>query len=92
TPPNGRVSVELAHEGVEVVVRVRDTGPGIPVDELDRVFERFFKGDRARTSSGSGLGLAIVKHLVQLHGGRVWAESPPGGGAVVGFALPLQQP
>lgn len=88
TPEGGRVRVELAHEDGSVVVRVHDTGPGIPSDEIDRVFERFFKGDRARSSAGSGLGLAIVKHLVQLHGGRVWAENAPEGGAVVGFALP----
>ena len=88
TPEGGRVRVELAHEDGSVVVRVHDTGPGIPSDEIDRVFERFFKGDRARSSAGSGLGLAIVKHLVQLHGGRVWAANAPGGGAVVGFALP----
>ncbi len=88
TPAGGRIQVELAQVGNEVLVRVRDTGPGIPSDEIDRIFERFFKGDRARSSAGSGLGLAIVKHLVQLHGGRVWAESPPEGGAVVGFALP----
>lgn len=89
TPEQGRVTVELATEGEMAVVRVRDTGPGIPAEELERVFERFFKGDRARHSAGSGLGLAIVKHLVQLHAGRVWAESPPEGGAVVGFTLPL---
>ncbi|MCS7295241.1 MAG: ATP-binding protein, partial [Dehalococcoidia bacterium] len=88
TPEGGRVRVELVHEDGSVVVRVHDTGPGIPSDEIDRVFERFFKGDRARSSAGSGLGLAIVKHLVQLHGGRVWAENAPEGGAVVGFALP----
>ncbi len=91
TPEGGRITVELSHQADELVVRVQDTGPGIPSEELDRIFERFFKGDRARTSSGSGLGLAIVKHLVQLHGGRVWAESPPGGGAVVSFTLPLQR-
>jgi len=91
TPPGGRVRVELARQEGAVAVRVRDTGPGIPSDEIDRVFERFFKGDRARSSAGSGLGLAIVKHLVQLHGGRVWAENAPEGGAVVGFALPLAE-
>lgn len=92
TPEGGRITVELSRQENELVICVRDTGPGIPIEELDRIFERFFKGDRARTSAGSGLGLAIVKHLVQLHGGRVWAESPPGGGAVVGFTLPLNTP
>ncbi|MDW8058828.1 MAG: ATP-binding protein [Thermomicrobium sp.] len=91
TPEGGNVCVEVAHGEGELIVRVRDSGPGIPADEIDRVFERFFKGDRARSSSGSGLGLAIVKHLVQLHGGRVWAENAPGGGAIVGFSLPLAE-
>jgi len=91
TPAGGTITVEVTAEAREAIVRVRDTGPGIPADELDRVFERFFKGDRARSGGGSGLGLAIVKHLVQSHGGRVWAESPPGGGAIVGFALPLER-
>lgn len=91
TPPGGRVTVEIAADDERAIVRVRDTGPGIPADELDRVFERFFKGDRARTTTGSGLGLAIVKHLVQLHGGTVWAESPPGSGAIVGFTLPRER-
>ncbi|MCX2727132.1 ATP-binding protein [Thermomicrobium sp. 4228-Ro] len=89
TPEDGCVRLELARDENAVHVRVRDTGPGIPSEEIDRVFERFFKGDRARSSSGSGLGLAIAKHLVQLHGGRVWAENAPEGGAVVGFTLPL---
>jgi len=89
TPEGGSVRLELTRDDDAVRVCVRDTGPGIPSDEIDRVFERFYKGDRARSSAGSGLGLAIVKHLVQLHGGRVWAENAPEGGAVVGFSLPL---
>jgi two-component system phosphate regulon sensor histidine kinase PhoR len=89
TPPGGRITVHAEATSDGVRVAVSDTGPGIPSDDLDRVFERFYKGDRSRSAMGSGLGLAIVKHLVQLHGGTVWAESPPRAGATVGFAIPL---
>jgi signal transduction histidine kinase len=68
---------------------VSDTGIGIHEEDLERVFERFYKADRSRTSPGTGLGLAIVRHVVQLHGGRVWAESRPGAGATFTFTLPV---
>ncbi|MCA1717867.1 MAG: HAMP domain-containing protein [Actinobacteria bacterium] len=69
---------------------VRDTGPGIPEEHLPNVFERFYRVDRARTrtNGGSGIGLAVVKQLVEAHGGRVWATSPPGEGTTFGFVLP----
>jgi two-component system phosphate regulon sensor histidine kinase PhoR len=85
-----------------LAVHVADTGIGIDEDDLPRVFERFFKVDRARTremdeaafpearaAAGTGLGLAIARHLVELHGGRVWAESRVGRGSVFSFSLPL---
>jgi two-component system, OmpR family, phosphate regulon sensor histidine kinase PhoR len=70
---------------------VEDDGPGIPAEALDRVFERFYRVDRARTrdAGGTGLGLAIVKHIVQAHGGEVWAESETGKGSKFFFTLPL---
>ena len=73
-----------------VEVFVRDDGPGIPPEALDRVFERFFRVDKARSreQGGTGLGLAIVKHIVQSHGGRVWAKSELGQGATFYFTLP----
>jgi len=69
---------------------VRDDGPGIPPEAQERVFERFYRVDKARTRDrgGTGLGLAIVKHIVQAHGGRVWVESRPGLGAAFYFTLP----
>jgi len=66
---------------------MRDTGPGIPSEHLDRIFERFYKADPARTGSGSGLGLAIAKHIVEGHGGRIWGESQLGEGATFFFTL-----
>jgi two-component system phosphate regulon sensor histidine kinase PhoR len=73
----------------ELVVSVADSGIGVPPDDLERIFERFYKTDRSRSSGGSGLGLAIAKHLVQAHGGRIWAESGGAHGTTFSFTLPL---
>ena len=89
THPGGSVVVGGAAGDDEVTIWVRDTGVGIPADELPRVFERFYKVDKARSTGGTGLGLAIVKHTIQAHGGRVWAESEPGQGSTFLFTLPL---
>ncbi|HUE76125.1 MAG TPA: ATP-binding protein [Chloroflexota bacterium] len=89
TPPGGDVTVSAVNVGDEVIFYIRDTGPGIPVEEHSRVFERFYKADRSRASSGTGLGLAIVKHIVLNHGGRIWVESTPGEGATFAFTLPV---
>ncbi len=82
----------LAHrtDAGMIQVGVRDDGPGIPAESLDRVFERFYRVDKARSrdQGGTGLGLAIVKHIVQGHGGKVWVESEPGHGAAFYFTLP----
>jgi two-component system sensor histidine kinase BaeS len=74
-----------------VLVEVRDTGGGIPAADLPHIFERFYRADpaRARATGGTGLGLAIVRQLVELHGGRVWAESAPGAGTTMRFTLPV---
>jgi two-component system, OmpR family, phosphate regulon sensor histidine kinase PhoR len=68
---------------------VRDDGPGIPAESRERVFERFYRVDRARSrdTGGTGLGLSIVKHIVQAHGGEVWVKSEPGEGATFFFTL-----
>jgi len=86
-----RVAVELARADAEVVLTVRDDGPGIPADRQDRIFERFYRLDdgRDREAGGTGLGLAIVKHLVQALGGRIHVESPPKGGSAFIVTLPL---
>jgi two-component system, OmpR family, phosphate regulon sensor histidine kinase PhoR len=91
--PSGRsVTVGAEATAQETTVWVVDEGPGIPPRELPRVFERFYKVDRARTrhGDGSGLGLAISKHLVSAHGGRIWAESAEPGGTRVSFTIPAR--
>ncbi len=93
TPPGGRISVRTEQRDGEVAVVVADTGEGIAPEALPRLFERFYKVDRARATGGTGLGLAIAKHLVQAHGGRIWAESAgEGRGATFTFCLPVEGP
>ena len=75
TPPDGAVLVQAQKQDEDILIRVADSGPGIPPADLPRVFERFFRGDRSRQSSGTGLGLAIAKHVVEAHGGRIWVEN-----------------
>jgi two-component system phosphate regulon sensor histidine kinase PhoR len=88
TPAGGSVRVRAAAgEGV-VAVSVSDTGAGIAAQDVPRVFERFYKADRARGSGGTGLGLAIVKHTVEAHGGRVTVESHEGQGTTFTFTVP----
>jgi len=86
TPPGGRVTVSAKAAG-EVIVSVSDTGVGIAAEDLPRIFERFYKADRARSGGGTGLGLAIAEHIVQAHGGRIWAESVEGAGSCFYFSL-----
>jgi two-component system phosphate regulon sensor histidine kinase PhoR len=85
TPEGGRITAAAAPDGSGIRISVRDTGSGIARDHLPRIFERFYRADpsRSRAEGGTGLGLAIVKHLVEAHGGRVWAESSLGEGTTI---------
>jgi len=93
TPSGGKVRVELAREDGTARLMVRDTGQGIPPDQLETVFERFHQvdGSPARTRPGVGIGLALVRELVELHGGAIQAESTPGFGSTFTVTLPLGQ-
>lgn len=94
TPAGGQIEVAATEQGAEVKVSVRDTGPGIPAEDLPRIWERFYRVEksRARLHGGAGLGLAIVKHIVEAHGGTVAVESRPGAGSVFSFTLPASGP
>jgi len=93
TPRGGRIRVTTQQAGDDAVVRVSDTGSGIPAEHLPRIFERFYRVDpgRSRQEGGTGLGLAIVKHLVEAHGGRVEAESELGRGTTIRLHFPVTQ-
>lgn len=91
TPPAGKVIVDALQRDGQMLVSVTDSGEGIPTAALPRVFERFYRADSARqaVTGGSGLGLAIVRAIIEAHGGTIWAENAPNGGARLLFTLPL---
>lgn len=89
TQPGGEIVLSAALENDRVVFSVHDTGVGIAPDVLPRIFERFYKVDRARSSGGTGLGLSIARHIVEAHGGRIWADSIVNVGSTFFFTLPV---
>ena len=94
TKPGDRVLVAARARDSRVEITVSDTGPGIPPDQLEQIFERFHRldGGRSRETGGSGLGLAIARAIVEAHGGSIQAESPPGQGATFRLELPNYTP
>jgi signal transduction histidine kinase len=89
TPEGGCVGISAHVERDAVAFSVADTGPGIPSGEEQRIFERFYKADPARQRGGTGLGLSIARHIVQAHGGQIWAQNREEGGACFTFTLPV---
>jgi signal transduction histidine kinase len=90
TPPGGRVEVVGGSENSEIIISISDTGIGIPEGKISRIFERFYRVDKARSKAtgGTGLGLSIVRHVAQNHGGRVTVESTPNEGSTFTVSLP----
>jgi two-component system phosphate regulon sensor histidine kinase PhoR len=89
TQPGGEVVLSAQTEKGFVCFSVHDTGTGIPADDLERIFERFYKVGYARSSGGTGLGLSIARHIVEAHGGKIWAESVEGRGSTFHFTIPV---
>jgi signal transduction histidine kinase len=97
TPPGGTIQIRAATADQTVALSVSDSGPGVADDELERIFDRFYRSERSRrreesAAAGAGLGLAIARGLVQAHRGRIWAEPSALGGVSVQIRLPLDQP
>lgn len=88
TPNGGKIHLTAWQDGSRVVFKVSDNGVGIPAKDLGRIFERFYKADRARAGGGTGLGLSICKHIVDAHNGQIWVESEENVGSDFYFALP----
>ena len=93
SPEGGQVTFTIEEEMNFVVVSIYDEGVGIPTDNLEKIFDRFYRVDKARTRKlgGTGLGLAIAKEMVNAHGGDIWATSKEGKGTVISFTLPFER-
>jgi two-component system sensor histidine kinase KdpD len=96
TPPESPIEVAAQYHNDEVLISVADRGPGIPVEDLERIFDKFYRvlNDKhylstGGTPTGSGLGLAVCKGLIEAHGGRIWAQPREGGGVVFCVAFPV---
>ena len=90
-PSGGHVHLVVEPESEGIRTCVIDNGPGVPADQLPRLFDRFWRGEpsRSRATGGSGLGLTIARQIIEVHGGRIWAEETPGGGLTLCFWLPV---
>lgn len=90
TPRGGEITVSARAKADDIVFSVSDTGIGIAGEDMERIFERFYKVDKARTGGGTGLGLSIAKQIVEAHGGRIWVESSEGKGSTFYFTIPVK--
>jgi signal transduction histidine kinase len=92
TPAGGVVEIAAHRDNADAVATVSDTGVGIPADELPRIWDRLYRGDKSRSSRGLGLGLSLVKAIVAAHGGKVSVRSRPGEGSTFELRLPVEVP
>jgi two-component system sensor histidine kinase KdpD len=96
SPAHSPLDVSIHFEASEVIIRIADRGPGIRDEDLERIFDKFYRVMGRQASPeyppGSGLGLAICKGVVEAHGGHIWAEPRPGGGSLFSIALPVGKP
>jgi two-component system sensor histidine kinase KdpD len=91
TPDGSAIALRAERQDRELLVSVEDEGPGLPPGDPEQLFAKFHRGTIEGTVGGAGLGLAICRAIVSLHGGRIWAERRPGGGAAFRFTLPLEE-
>ena len=92
TPSGTMIEISAATDQNQLLVTVSDHGPGIPAGEEERIFEKFHRVASEGNLGGAGLGLTICRAIVEAHGGRMWADNLPSGGAAIHFALPLTEP
>jgi signal transduction histidine kinase len=90
TPSGGRIDITALADNDQVEIAVADTGPGIPAEDLESIFEEFEQTSEGKQAEGTGLGLPLSRKLVELHGGRLWVESEPGRGSTFHITLPMQ--
>jgi len=93
SPPGTSITIQGRLRGHEILVAVKDQGIGIPIQDLEKIFERFYRVRReeAQEAPGIGLGLAVCRGIVEAHGGRIWAESALGKGSTFYFTLPIEE-
>jgi two-component system sensor histidine kinase KdpD len=90
TPVGTSIEITASEKNNEMCVSVADAGPGLQPGDEKKIFEKFYRGKSAGAAGGAGLGLAICRAIIEAHGGKIWAETNPGGGAVFRFTLPLK--
>ena len=93
SPEGGIINIEAVHKNDAIYCSISDTGIGIPEDQLPRIFEKFYRVDNSDTYEieGTGLGLSIVRHIINIHGGKIYAQSKYGKGSVFTFSLPVKR-
>jgi signal transduction histidine kinase len=90
TPTEGEIELQIAERDDNLLIVVSDTGPGIPLESQENIFERFTRLESAKGTQGTGLGLPFCRLAVEAHGGKIWVESTPGEGSKFKFTLPLE--